>query len=399
MKEKIQDIKKIFAKIYLFSKDAKLALFQNDKHVLLKYLIKELMLYFLIAFLFFFLVFFVNQILLVAQDILKKHVPVIDVIKLITYSLPFIIAQSAPFGTLVGFLMCIGRLMSDNEILILRATGTSFFSLSIPVIVLGVIISLFSFFVNDYLLPLGTLAYSKLYKSIIISNPAVEIESNSIKRTNNSILVIGEVKDKNISDLLLFDTDSNGNQRLIVSGNTDIVDSKDSSIMLQFNMNEPSVIQFQNSDKETYDYIKAKSSTMNLFMNNFSISDSSGNNPREMTSFDLKRLIDNMKKDEEVSKSKINIYELEYNKKFSLPFGSLFFSLLAFPLAIIFGKNNGQTIGLIIGILISVLYWAFMMLGQVFGLRNGFNGFISMWLPNFIVGVFGIIFFLLLVKK
>ncbi|MBQ4332042.1 MAG: hypothetical protein IJC31_09410, partial [Spirochaetaceae bacterium] len=46
------------------------------RHVLITYLIKELLLYFFIAFLFFFMVFFVNQILLMAEDVLKKRVPV-----------------------------------------------------------------------------------------------------------------------------------------------------------------------------------------------------------------------------------------------------------------------------------------------------------------------------------
>ena len=66
------------------------------RHVLITYLIKELLLYFFIAFLFFFMVFFVNQILLMAEDVLKKRVPLMDVVRLMGYSLPFIVAQSAP---------------------------------------------------------------------------------------------------------------------------------------------------------------------------------------------------------------------------------------------------------------------------------------------------------------
>ena len=91
--------------------------------VLIKYIIKELFLYFAVSFLFFFVVFFVNNILLLAQDILEHRVPLSTVTKLIVYCLPAIIAQSAPFATLVGFLMCLGRMVSDNEILILRASG------------------------------------------------------------------------------------------------------------------------------------------------------------------------------------------------------------------------------------------------------------------------------------
>ena len=36
-----------------------------------------------------------------------------------------------------------------------------------------------------------------------------------------------------------------------------------------------------------------------------------------------------------MSKYEINVWELEYNKKFALPFGSIFFAFLAIPLAII----------------------------------------------------------------
>lgn len=383
-------------KIFIFSRKN---IFKSNSHVMMRYLVKELLLYFLIAFLFFFLVFFCNQILLLVQDILRKHVPLMDVMKLMSYSLPFIIAQSAPFGTLVGFLMCIGRLMTDNEILILRATGTSFFRLSLPVIILGIIISIASFFVNDYLLPLGTIQYNKLYKQIIFSNPNVEMESNSIKRTSNSILVIGEVNDRNVSDLLLFDTDNDGNQRLIIASETELLDPSDSTVMMQLRMRNPSVVQFDNENKDTYEYVLSDYTTMNIFASQFIQTNSSGTNPREMTSYDLKKYIEKLKFKKNTSKRTLNTYNLEYHKKFSLPFGSIFFALLAFPLAILFGKHNGQTIGLIIGILISVLYWSLMTLGQIFGLRNGMNGFISMWLPNLLVGIFGCIFIFFLVKK
>ena len=392
MKNFFENIKKLF----IFLKEN---VFKTNSHIMLRYLVKELLLYFLIAFLFFFLVFFCNQILLLVQDILRKHVPLMDVMKLMSYSLPFIIAQSAPFGTLVGFLMCMGRLMTDNEILILRATGTSFFRLSLPVIILGVLISIGSFFVNDYLLPLGTIQYNKLYKQIIFSNPNVELESNSIKKTSNSILVIGEVDDRHVSDLLLFDKDSAGNQRLIIASGTELLDPNDSTIMMQLRMQNPTVVQFDNENKDTYEYILSDYTTMNIFASQFIANSSSGTNPREMTSYDLKKYITKLKSNKNTTKRTLNTYNLEYHKKFSLPFGSIFFALLAFPLAILFGKHNGQTIGLIIGILIYVLYWSLMTLGQIFGLRNGMNGFISMWLPNLLVGIFGCIFIFFLVKK
>lgn len=375
-------------------------IWNNGNHVLLKYLIKELILYFTISFLFFFLVFFCNQILLMAEEVLKKRVPLIQVIKLITYSLPFIIAQSAPFATLVGFLMCIGRLMSDNEILIIRASALSFKTILIPVLSLGLIISVVSFAVNDYLLPLGTLSYNKLYKEIIFSNPAVELESNSIKRTEDSTLVIGEVEGRTVSDLLFFDTDGDGNQRIINAGQTIILSPEDRSILMQLKMKNPYVAIINKKDRQSIDYLESEEAIMNVFSSSLFPKSNSGTNPREMTSYDLKKRIDEMKsKGDRYSPLQLNIFKQEFHKKFSLPFGSLFFSILAMPLAIIFGKVNGQTIGLIIGILLSVIYWAMMILGQTFGIRNGLNGFWTMWLPNILVGSAGLIFYLRLIKR
>jgi lipopolysaccharide export system permease protein len=372
--------------------------FRSNSHVLVTYLVKELLLYFIIAFLFFFMVFFVNQILLMAEDILKKRVPIMDVARLMSYSLPFIIAQSAPFATLVGFLMCLGRMMTDNEILVIRASGKSFMVILLPVLILGVFISILSFFVNDYLLPLGTISYNKLYKEILFSDPTIELESNSIKRTEDATLVIGEVTDTLVSDLIFFDIDDHGQIRVIVSGATEINNSTEPGILMNLSMESATVCAFDMSDVSRYDVMQAGQTSMNVFANSF-FSDSSSTNPREMTSFDLFKFIRQVKEEGTASTLQMNMYKLEFHKKFSLPFASIFFALLSMPLAILFGKHNGLTVGLIIGIFLCVAYWAAMILGQTFGIRQGLSGFWTMWLPDFFVGVAGIVFYLILVKK
>ena len=372
--------------------------FQSNRNILIIYLVKELLLYFLIAFLFFFMVFFVNQILLMAEDILKKRVPIIDVVRLMSYSLPFIIAQSAPFATLVGFLMCLGRMMTDNEILVIRASGKSFMVILLPVLILGGGISLLSFFVNDYLLPLGTISYNKLYTEILFSDPTIELESNSVKRTDDATLVIGEVTDTLVSDLIFFDVNDQGQTRVIVSGATEINNSTEPGILMNLTMDSALVCSFDSADARSYDVMRAGKTTMNVFASSF-FSDSSSNNPREMTSVDLYKFIRQAKEEGSTSSLRMNMYKLEFHKKFSLPFASIFFALLAMPLAILFGKHNGLTVGLIIGIFLCVAYWAAMILGQTFGIRQGLSGFWTMWLPDFFVGGAGIVFYLVLVKK
>ena len=369
-----------------------------NRHVLVRYLMKELFLYFFVAFLFFFMVFFVNQILLVAENILKKRVPVMDVARLITYSLPMVIAQSAPFATLVGFLMCLGRLASDNEFLILRASGQSYRLILVPVLVVGLLISIVSFFVNDYLLPLGTLNYNKLYRSILTSNPAVELESNSIKRTNDKTLVIGQVSGENVSDMIFFDTDTDGNQRIIVADSSKVRKASKPGVLMNLLMTDASVVIFDSNKKNDYDVMMSKNMELNIFESTF-FHNNKGVSPREMTSYDLAKQIGILKQSDGTTKKTMNRYRLEMAKKFSVPFGSIFFALLALPLALIFGKHNGQTIGLIIGLFISVFYWAMSIVGQIFSSRSGMYGVSIMWAPNLLIGFSGLVFYWRLIRK
>lgn len=374
------------------------SLHQVKDNVLTKYIAKELFLYFLVCFAFFFVVFFVNQILLLAETILRKRVPVGSVLKLILYALPAIIAQSAPFATLVGFLMCLGRMVTDNEILILRASGQKYLVLLKPILIMGILISIFSFIMNDYFLPLGTLKYNRMFRQIIVSNPAVEIESNSIKRMNDSTLVIGNVNKEHVNDIVFFDSQSNGEQRIIISKDTDIIKSTSRGILMQLKMQNSLVLMMNKNRKNNWDTLESDELQLNVFEDSIITSDGSVS-PREMTSWDLGKRIRRLTNQPNFSKRQMNSYKLEYNKKFSIPFGSIFFAILAFPLALIFGRKDGQTLGLIFGIIISVLYWAANILGQMFGLRSGWNGFWVMWGPNFFIGLLGIILYLRLKRK
>ena len=367
-------------------------------NVLIRYLAKELFVYFLVCFAFFFIVFFCNQILLMAEKILQQRVPVKFVIRLIIYTLPTIISQSAPFATLVGFLMCLGRMVTDNEVMIIRASGQNYSLILIPVLIMGLLISLFSFVMNDYFLPLGTIRYNRLLKQIVASNPAVELEPHSIKRLGDSILVIGDVEKTNVSDLAFFDLSSPSEPRVIICKDADIVKSKSEGVLMELNMKDSTVIMLNKGRRKDYDVLTSEDMKMNIFEDVLELS-TNGPTPREMTSHDLKKKIDNMAKMENYSKKQMNQYKLEYNKKFSLPFGSIFFAILAFPLALVFGRKDGQTLGLIFGIIISVMYWAASILGQMFGLRGGYDGFWMMWGPNFFIGIAGLLLYLKLKRK
>jgi len=406
IKKKIDVIsqKKVFQCIFKFIDVIQVKVFHKGElknHVLIKYLFKDLFLYFLVAFIFFFMVFFVNQILLEVEKLLANSAPFSDVMKMMLYSLPFIIAQSTPYATLVGFLMCLGGMMSNNEILIFRASGISFFTILIPVIILGIGISIVSFFVNDYLLPLGTVKYNNLMREIIYSTPTVELESNSVKKMDGSNLVIGDVVGDTVSDLIIFNSKDSKTDKIIVAGESELTGSDIRGVLMNLNMSDALVFLIKKSKRSDYDILKSETAELNVFES--SILGSSSRSPREMTAPDLykdiKRLEVESDKSSLADKYRLRIWNMEFHKKFALPFGSIFFAFLAYSLAFIFGKHNGQTVGLFLGIVICVLYWAMQIMGQLFVQKVGLNPFLCIWVPNFLIGVVAIFFFVKLIKK
>ncbi len=361
--------------------------------ILFIYIAKEMFLYFFVLFLFFFFIFFINQILLLAEDVLSKHVPIKDVARLIFYSLPSIISTSAPFAALVGILMSTGRLVSDKEFLAAAALGFSTRFLFFPVLVSGIAISVGSFIVNDIFLPLGSIRFNRLRREIVASSPALELESNAIAKNQSAVIVSGNISGNTMDKILVIDSGSAGERRVISAPGTAIEDSTDPAVLMSLKMKDAAVFTFKNDSTGDFDVIASDTLTYNLLFQNLFGSSSGSITPREMSSRDLYRDL-KIKEAEFAAQNKkpdrtLNMWRMEFNKKFSVPLGALFFSILAFGLGL-GAKTNGQATGFIVGLLIAVAYWVLLVGGQTLSLRLSFNGIVTMWLPNAVVFLAGL---------
>jgi len=413
--------------------------------VLFFYIVRETFFAFFVSFLFFFAVFFVNQLLLFAQEILAKHVPFFQVAQLIFYSLPSIIAMSAPFASLMGTLMTIGRLSSDNEILIILASGLSYRMIFIPALIVGMIISVISFFTNDVLLPAGTIELTRLYRRILLSTPALELEPNSVKRFKDTTIVTGPVEGTAISSVIILDRTRDGERRVIMAKDAALTDSGREGLSLD--LSEAFIQSSKEIVRNDYDYASTEFLRYWIPQDDL-IQAVSTISPNQMSSTDLRREIKNKVTDldsrldeqynkylsqelsleESLRKGPSNsawnrrervleehdkeyiiaqtmkrdrsllLYRLEFNKKYSIPFGALSFVLLAVSLGLM-AKKSGQTVGFIFGLIISVIFWAMLLGGQTVAIRLGYSPLLSIWLPNILAISIGFILFLIRISR
>jgi len=412
---------------------------------LFKYILSEALFSFFICFLFFFFIFFVNQILLMAKEVLTKHVPFNQVALLILFSLPTVIAMSAPFASLVGTLMTVGRLTSDNEILVMLSSGLSYNNIFFPAITVGIIISILSFITNDILLPAGTVQFNKLWRRILFATPALELEANSVKRFRDTVIVTGDVTDNTIKNVMILDKTSDGERRVIMASQAELKDGGNEGLSLEL---ENAFVQSSKEiARDDYDY--ASASFLQYWISNEDIIQAVMSvSPREMSSRDVRKAI--VQKTIEVNKKanerkgkvifqasnlenilrrgppgeswgrkqtgitnfqreannlagiyqdrSLTIHIIEYYKKFSVPFGAFFFVFLAVSLGLM-AKKSGQTVGFIFGNIIAVIYWSMLFIGQTMGLRVGTSPFWSMWLPNLLSLGIGLVLAVIRIRK
>ncbi len=89
-------------------------------------------------------------------------------------------------------------------------------------------------------------------------------------------------------------------------------------------------------------------------------------------------------RNQKIGDTSLQIYRLEYQKKFAIPSACFFFAFLAFPLGL-GSKRAGRTAGFGLALVLAVIYWALLFAGQTLGYRQGFDPVLSMWMPNLVI--------------
>jgi len=413
------------------------------------YVGREYLISFVVAFLFFFFLFFLNQILVMAEDIFSKKVAFWDVVRLIVYSLPIVIAFSFPFGSLVGALMAVGRLASDNELLALGSLGVPYRQVVFPMLMLGVAFSAVSFVTNDYFLPLGNLRFAEVYRRVLYANPELELEPYSVKRYENTTIITGAVAGRRIRDLVIVDRNIEGNRRVITAGDARLDESSEHGAIVSLALDHVFSELSYPKDGDRYDYTLADTMIYNIQLKNFSASAIGGLTPSTMSSADLWKQIRDKSRDQEANRRQseetaaglgfslasglraaeraaaqdpttvsagrgsvdalwrswdterrrnvadlsLQSFRVELNRKFSMPIGCLVFAFFAFPVGIR-ARRSGRTVGFGIGLFVAIVYWGLLVAGQTFGVRMTLSPAFSMWFPDAVVALAGVAFFL-----
>jgi lipopolysaccharide export system permease protein len=140
-----------------------------------------------------------------ARSLLQQRAPFGQVLILLVYAMPTFAALSFPFATLVSALMSMGRMNSDNEIMVMQASGISLKKVFLPFLLLGALFSVVSFSMNDYFMPLGTINFNKVYRRIMNATPSLVLKPYSVNKFQSTTIISGDVKGNRVEKIMIID--------------------------------------------------------------------------------------------------------------------------------------------------------------------------------------------------
>ena len=366
--------------------------------ILTRYALREFFPPFFLALLCFTTILLLDEIFRLTKRFVEKGINPGYLIELLIYVLPVILVLTIPMATLVGILLALGRLSTDNEIAAMKSHGIGFHQILLPLLIVASLIGVFDFIFMDYALPRGNVAYASLKRDINMQNPAFVLEEGIImkelEREGKLWMYESTSPDtKHLQDVKLWDSIWSGQPRFIHATAGDI-EIEHGQVWLKL------------YDGLTYEPIPNAPDGFRLtsfaehrialdLSETLERTEYEFESPRSMSIANLKahmkrleRRIAPGNKSTFLTK-KSRGAQVEYQKRFSIPFACFVFGLIGVPLGLIV-KRSGKMVGTGIGLMLILVYYLILQFGQEAGESGRLSPVLSIWLPNIAIGAIGL---------
>ncbi|RKU21651.1 hypothetical protein C6499_21895 [Candidatus Poribacteria bacterium] len=366
--------------------------------ILARYILKEFLPPFIIALICFTLMLIFNDLFRLTKLFVQKGVSPLYLIELLIYVMPATVVLSLPMAMLVAILLALGRLSTDNEIVAMKAHGIAFHQLMLPLLAVAAVLSIVDLVLIDHALPQANRAYASLQRDIRRHKPAFVLEEATVMKEleNEGKLWMYEfmdVESGRMQDVKIWDNIWSGRPRFSHAQEASL-GFEDGRAMLT--LYDGLTYEPETSNLDDFRITKFQQQQLALQLTeDLERSAFQNQNPRSMRISQLKAFIGTLRStlhtstNQDYTRQKIRSAEVEYHKKFSIPFACLALGLIGVPLGLMV-KQGGRMLGFGIGLAVIVVYYLLLQVGQNGGINGMLPPTLAMWLPNIVIGVFGI---------
>ncbi len=350
-----------------------------DRYVLQKFLSIWLM-----AILAFLVIFHIVDVIEKIDWFLKYNLTFEQVLQFYKYQLPWFISIAIPMSVLLASVFTIGNLAKHNELTAIKSSAISMYRLSTPIIVLGVFISIGSFFFEDCVV-------------IPASRARIEMERNLMHRhrkTSKTIfnnITFQESEQRNIVIKRFYLKENTGRTITIQENENNSLKRRIDARKMIWQPEQKNwlLIDFIIRDFEgTSGEIATSVRSDTVMALNFTPDDIANLNrkPEEMRFTELRQFISRMK----FSGNDARKWEVNLHFKMAFPMTSLIVILFGLPLTAYKTRKN-TSFGAGISLLVIFVYYGFIKFGQVLGFKGVLEPISAAWMGNvvfFTIGAF-----------
>jgi len=357
--------------------------------ILKRYIFKSSILPFILGFGGFLLYANVFILIEVSSEIVRNDLSFWRMFPFILQQIPRYIPQAIPVGVLLSIFWLLSKLESNNEIIALQVHGIKLRRIVTPFVILGIILSLFTFFLKEFVVPqLYRNRQAEIYlssgidKFLLLSDDRYlfmkRVYAN--RKELAGVFIYDIDSDKNIMDIyyateITYDQEKDNWD---LSGMNVYSTSKDSK-MIQRNISEEQT-QMINDDINYYFLLSNK----NLY---------------NMTSAELLKIItENNKRD--INNRESFTFEVELHSRYAQSLGPLVIAILGVPLSLALNIRS-KAWSVIFTFLLIALYQGSTQWMAAMGRADRWspwhiNPILATWGPDFLFVFLGTIFYLLL---
>ena len=314
-------------------------------------------------------ILFMEKFVRLTRFFMGKGADLSDIAKIFIYLQPSILLLAVPMAILVSIFLTYGRMSTDSEIIVLKASGMSFWGISKAAVTLSVLCFAVLAVVSLYLLPRSMYAFKHTLYETIVKKASMTFEAETFSDVfKDTVIYVKEIPSADIFRGIFVYKEGikSMEEPLIIIAESGVISANPEEGLIKLSMNNGLVHTFnEKSSSEItfsrYDFIlKSGMDTMDKIK------------PDEIKTSNLWR----GRKDNAP-------WAIELHRRLALPFACLIFGLLGPALSSKIGKI-GRLGGFSLSLAILILYYVILIFGEGLAKSGEIPPFWGAWAPNLI---------------
>jgi len=334
-----------------------------------------------------------GRMLKLVELLVTRGVPLSQIGKLFVLILPTFLEMTVPMALLLGILVGLSGLSNDHEILALKASGISPFQILWPIAMVALFVSLLTLLITTLVRPAANLELKKELYNIAKSRVATALKENVFNSDFPNVLIYVEevIPPGNTSQGVLIVDRRDPTRETVIFGKVALFLSNEETATLSLKLFD-GIIHEREKNQSGFSQTRFNVYHFNLDLaETFNLIRKQKRDPSEMS---LWQLGETIRSKQAQGLNPINEI-MDLHQRFSFPFAPLVFSLLGVALVLMPAPSRqGRFWGLVSCLFWLLLYYALLTTGKALGEREMLPPLLALWLPNIIVGLVAVHFFI-----